>query len=225
MEALPELDVVLESAAKLQQLVPDAVLVGGTAAAYYAHHRLSVDHDHVVSDLQERFELILEALEREGDWVTNRVQPGKIILGELGGIETGIRQLIRTRPLEVESVQLNTGSFLVVPTLPEILRIKAFLAVKRNQVRDYLDIAALSDRMGIQLAAEVLNNIDAYYADNDKVRGALATQVAIQLANPLPRDKKVIVQLPKYKGLKSKWSSWEQVEAVCADVAAEMVEV
>jgi hypothetical protein len=34
-------------------------------------------------------EVVLEALESEGEWVTNRVQPGKIILGQLRDIEAG----------------------------------------------------------------------------------------------------------------------------------------
>lgn len=45
----------------------------------YAGHRDSFDHDHVLTDLRDRFDLVLEALESEGDWVTNRVRPGKII--------------------------------------------------------------------------------------------------------------------------------------------------
>src|ERR1700722_20562369 len=95
---------VLEKAAQLQELVPGAVLVGGSAAALYAHHRQSFDHDHVVTNLAERFDTILENLEALGDWSMTRAQPGKIILGELGGIETGLRQLLRTRPLETTDV-------------------------------------------------------------------------------------------------------------------------
>lgn len=83
-EASPALLAVLESAARLQELVPDAVLVGRSMAALYAAHRDSFDHDHVVADLRDRFEVVLDALESEGEWVTNRVQPGKLILGRLG---------------------------------------------------------------------------------------------------------------------------------------------
>ena len=101
---------VWESAARLQELVPDAVLVGGSAATLYAAHRVSFDHDHVLIDLAERFELVLEALEREPDWVTNRVTPGQIIPGELGGIEAGVRQLVRRLPLEVQEIRLPRGS-------------------------------------------------------------------------------------------------------------------
>ena len=119
----PELLAVLDSASRLQELIPDAVLVGGTVAALYAGHRLSYDHDHVVADLRQRFDVALEALEREPDWVMNRVTPGKIILGELGDIEAGVRQLIRTRPLETREIELPSGQRIVVPTCDEILRI------------------------------------------------------------------------------------------------------
>ena len=79
-------DDVLKRAAEVQALVPGAVLVGGSAAALYAHHRDSVGNDHVVADLAERFDVILENLEALGDWSLAKAQPGKLILGELGGI-------------------------------------------------------------------------------------------------------------------------------------------
>ena len=64
MADLPEgLSDVLESAARLQARVPDAVLDGGAAAALYARHRMSTDHDHIIEDLQDRYEQILDALE------------------------------------------------------------------------------------------------------------------------------------------------------------------
>src|SRR5579863_10091376 len=88
-DASPGLLAVLESASRLQELVPDAVLVGGSAAALYAGHRDSYDHDHVLADLRDRFDTVLEALESEGEWVTNRVTPGRVILGQLGDIEAG----------------------------------------------------------------------------------------------------------------------------------------
>jgi transcriptional regulator with XRE-family HTH domain len=71
--ARPELVRVLESAARLQEVVPDAVLVGGSAAAPWASHRTSFDHDHVLQDLSDRFDAVLEAIEATDGWVTNRV--------------------------------------------------------------------------------------------------------------------------------------------------------
>ena len=92
------LDAVLESAARLQELVPGAVLVGGSAAAYHVRHRISLGHDHVLADLAARYDTVLETLEALDDWSTARLAGGTLILGELGGIETGIRQMIRQRP-------------------------------------------------------------------------------------------------------------------------------
>ena len=220
----PELLRVLESAAKLQEAVPDAVLVGGSAAALWVSHRSSYDHDHVLEDLGARFDIVLEALEATDGWVTNRVTPGKIILGELGDIESGVRQLIRKVPLEVVEVRLPSGQTLRVPTPDEILRIKGYLIVRRNQVRDYLDVAALSDRYGISHAADVLGHIDDYYSDQ---RGAeaegVATQLARQLAAPKPADARTITQLDQYKGLDARWADWKNVTDVCRSVAVEMV--
>src|SRR5437763_446307 len=54
--ALPEWEAVLSAAARLQQILPEAVLVGGTASALYAQHRLSRDADHVLPDLKAHFD-------------------------------------------------------------------------------------------------------------------------------------------------------------------------
>lgn len=221
---VPAFDDLLESAARLQELVPDAVLVGGTAAALHAGHRLSVDHDHVVADLRDRFDIVLDALEREGEWVTNRARAGKIILGELGEIEAGVRQLIRTRPLETEQHRLPSGRVLTVPTLDETLRVKAFLVVKRNQTRDYLDVAALSAHVGVVHAAATLSRIDEYYSDQAHDESPVATQVVIQLAAPNPKDVSVTRRLSSYKGLDSRWWQWQSVVDVCQQVARTMVE-
>ncbi len=217
----PSLDDVLEKAALLQELVPGAVLVGGSVAALYAHHRQSFDHDHVVVDLAERFDTILENLEAIGDWSMNRAQPGRIILGELGGIETGVRQLFRNRPLETAEVEVR-GKQLVVPTASEILRIKAWLALTRNQTRDYLDIAALAEEIGLDEAAIVLAGIDDYYADLNQQPEAVSTQLIRQLADALPRDAEVTTQLASYKALDPRWHDWSTVKAVLAQLAERM---
>jgi hypothetical protein len=46
-DTLPEWERVIHAAAHLQRILPEAVLVGGTASALYAEHRLSTDADHV----------------------------------------------------------------------------------------------------------------------------------------------------------------------------------
>ena len=218
------LDQVLRSAARLQELVPDAVLVGGTAAALYAGHRDSTDHDHVVADLSDRFDAVLEALESDPDWILNRATPGKIILGSLGDIETGIRQLIRRRPLETQAVTLADGTSLIVPTPAETLRIKAYLIVKRNQTRDFLDVAALSDRFGTEWSAGALAGIDDYYDASAGDETAVASQLVRQLGEPRPKDDRTVGQLTAYKNLTVRWQSWQSVVAQCQALADAMLE-
>lgn len=220
----PRLLSLLEDAALLQSKVPDSVLVGGSVAAYYAGHRLSFDHDHVISDLDIRFQAVLEALEADPEYVVNRVTPGKIILGEHNQIEYGIRQLIRSRPLEVVDEVLPSGNSLRVPTLAEALRIKSYLLIKRNQTRDYLDVAALSSRMGITESAKVLTGIDAYYNDPNQELGSVATQLVRMLINPQPADGSVTKNLKNYKSLQPRWQSWKSVCKVLEAVALEVGE-
>ncbi len=216
------LTAVLESAAVLQERVPDAVLVGGSAAALHAGHRLSYDHDHVLSDLRDRFDLVLEALEREPSWVLNRAVPNKILLGQLGEIEAGVRQMIRSVPLEVTEVSLPSGRVIRVPTADETLRIKAFLITARNQVRDYLDVAALAERYGPGRAARVLADIDRYYTDPAVEGTPVASQVVRQLSAPAPKDSRTTARLATYKGLTGRLQSWEYVTTVLAEVADRM---
>lgn len=214
---------VLRSAARLQKLVPDAVLVGGSAAVLYAGHRTSDDHDHVLADLASRFDAVLGALEADPEWVLNRAVPGKILLGALGDIEVGIRQLIRRRPLETQVVEVPGGGTLVAPTPEETLRIKGYLLVKRNQTRDYLDVAALAHRFGTQWAADTLADIDAYYDEGVQGATSVAEQVLRQLGQPRPRDSRTTTRLGQYKDLAPEWRSWNAVVRQCQAVADAMV--
>lgn len=213
---------VLEKAADVQALIPGAVLVGGSAAAAHAGHRVSLDNDHVLTDLAERFDAVLEHLDALGDWSLAKAQPGKIILGELGGIETGLRQLLRSRPLETTEIDVR-GRRLVIPTDAEILRIKAWLALDRNQTRDYLDIAALADHIGLDAASAVLAGIDDYYADVNRRPEAVASQLVKQLADPRPRDPEVTGQLASYRALTRRWHDWAAVKAVLAELSEGML--
>lgn len=219
----PDLNAVFEAAARLQELVPDAVLVGGTAAAFHAGHRVSFDDDHVVMDLCSRFDEVLSALEETDGWVTARVKRPVLILGSLDGIETGIRNLIRIRPLEVEEVAIG-ARLMRIPTLAEITRIKAWLCLMRNATRDYIDFVALAKRLGETEAAVVVGAMDDYYEDQVEAGGRrVATQVTKQLAEPRPFDLSDI-DLGAYRKLDNRWQDWAAVADVCRRIAVKVLD-
>lgn len=220
-EQHPDLQEVLLSAARLQESVPGAILVGGSVAALYAGHRASYDHDHVLSDLRDRYDEVLAEVQQLSSWETStRVTKRPVtIMGEFGDIEAGLRQLRRSVPLETTNLLLPDGRELTVPTLPEALRIKAYLVVQRNQVRDFLDVAALSDRVGLEKSADILLDVDHYYPEDKDV----SSRVAMALAQPEPRDARVIDRLGEYKGLAPHWQSWNNVKNACMDVAEQML--
>lgn len=90
---------------------------------------------------------MLQMLEQVSGWRTARTKRPVLILGSLDGIETGVRQLIRSTPLKTVNVQTQGGS-ITLPTKAEILRIKGALILKRNASRDYIDFIALADHLG-----------------------------------------------------------------------------
>ncbi len=144
-----------------------------------------------------------------------------MILGRLDGVETGIRQLIRRRPLEIEQIEVD-GRPLRIPTLEEMARIKGWLVLRRNAVRDHLDLVALAARLGDRAAA-VLATLDDYYADQLGADGRrVATQLAKQLAEPRPYDLDD-VDLSRYRKLVPEWRSWPTVAAACHALGAAML--
>ena len=218
-KTFPEWDALLSSVAHLQRIIPDAVLVGGTAVATYAHHRVSLDHDHILTNLRERFDDILAELESVAGWKTARVRRPVLILGSLDGIETGIRQLIRTEPLETVEVETN-GVRLQLPSKAEMLRIKAVLILKRNATRDYLDFVALANMIGDSGVALALERFDELYPQPNGA--SPLQQLASQLANPLPFDLDA-TNLAEYKHLVKEYQDWNRIKELCAHVAVSVI--
>lgn len=212
---LPDWERVLSAAAHLQRILPDAVLVGGTASAMHAGHRFSRDADHILADLRQRFDQVLAELESIAGWQTARVQRPVQILGSLDGIETGVRQLIRAEPLET-MVMKHQGENITLPTLAEMLRIKAVLILKRNATRDYLDFLALADQLKDEQLALALRPFDRLYRqDNGE---SPLQQLQMQLANAKPYDLEE-TRLDEYKALAPRWHDWQSLKAQCAHLA------
>jgi hypothetical protein len=217
-EQLPEWDRILTAAAHLQKLLPDAVLVGGTATAIHADHRVSSDADHDLTDLTPRFDDVLAHLESVAGWKTARVRRPVQILGSLDGIETGVRQLIRSDPLETEHVTVR-GHTITVPTKAEMLRIKAVLILKRNTTRDYIDFVAMHDQLGMKGTLAALGSFDRLYPQQN---GESPTQqLIVQLSSPMPFDLSQ-TDLSEFKKLSSRWQDWSVIRKACIECAIQL---
>ncbi len=211
----------LGHAALVQARLPGAVVVGGTAAALHAGHRFSLDHDHVLRDLEKNYDVALAALESIVGWRTRRKVRGRLVLGQIDQIDAGLRPLHRSAPLETTEITLGDGAKLLVPTLNEILRIKAFLLVDRNATRDYLDVAALSRHRGLKRSAAALTNLSDLYGEFAGEGGDMLTSVLVKLAAPDPIDLSG-VNLAEYKGIRPPWTDWSAVVEQCGALAAQI---
>ena len=215
---VPEWERLLAHAALLQTKIPNAVLVGGTAAALHAGHRFSFDHDHVIRDLEKEYDAAAETLETIVGWRTNRKVRGKLVLGTVDGVEAGLRNLRRSAPLETTAVEVAGGRRIKLPTVDEMLRIKAFLAVDRNATRDYLDVAALSHHLGMRKSAAALEPMTELYAEFAGEGGDMLMTVVTRLADPEPYDL-TDVDLREYKGIVPPWNDWSAVQDQCRSLA------
>ncbi|HEU4617710.1 MAG TPA: hypothetical protein VFV10_06685, partial [Gammaproteobacteria bacterium] len=195
----------LAGAAVLQAKVPNAVLVGDTAAALHAGHRFSFDHDHVIEDLSANYDEAIAALETIVGWRPRRRIRGKLVLGAIEGIEAGLRNQRRAAPLETTVLELKDGRRVKIPTVEEMLRIKAFLVVQRNATRDYLDVAALSHHLGIDRSVRALERMNELYAEFAGEAGDMLTTVLVKLTDPEPYDL-TDVDLSEYKGIMPPWN-------------------
>jgi hypothetical protein len=208
----------LAHAAILQAKVPSAVLVGGTAAALHAGHRVSFDHDHVLRDLTTHYDKANAALESIAGWRTKRRVRGKLVLGEIDGIDAGLRNQRRSAPLETTSIEAPGGRKLKVPTIEEMLRIKTFLVVERNATRDYLDVAALSHHLGTAESVRSLERMQQLYAEFAGEAGDIMISIIVKLGAPDPYDL-TEVDLTEYKGIIPPWNDWGAVEEQCRSLA------
>ena len=218
-EQLPEWERLLRAAARLQGILPEATLVGGTAAAIDAGHRRSMDADHVIAGLIDRFDQVLAELESAAGWKTARVRRPVAIYGSLDGILTTVPNQIRTAPLDTVEVSA-AGQRVRVPTRAEILRVKAWLIVRRNATRDYLDVAAIASKLSDAAVLAALAPMDRLYPQEED-RGAVRHQLMRQLAMPRPYDLDSL-NLAEYKGLVPAWHDWATVVAQCRRVATLM---
>jgi heme transporter len=241
-----DLRIVLKSAARLKNLVPDAITVadplafigcgrngelrgrvkGGDDAVT---HRLAVagTNGHsvarkVVGGLSHR-----NGAGRAAPRTARPVHPVTLWRGRLSvaldaletEAETEEPRFERRSPVETTHVQLPTGDRLQIPTGAETLRLKGYLIMSRNSSRDYAEFAELVDTMEAETAAVVLAGMDRYYCSQSPRRQWIATQLVRRLADPHPSD----LDDDRWPGSDSK-ADWEEIRQRCLSVAVAMLE-
>lgn len=213
-------EAVLTAGVAAQRLVPGSIAVGGTAAALYAHHRVSQDTDHLVPGLKDEFETVRGVLESSPNWRTARLQTPVLILGSIDGVEVGFRHPRRRTQVETQTLSTPSGP-MVVPTLDELIGMKAYLAYSRNAVRDFLDFAALAMVAGEDAACAAVRKSDARYGELQTT--SVARAICAALIDPRPRDL-LVVDLSNYKGLAKEWHDWKRVSGICRTIGSRVAE-
>ena len=132
----------------------------------------------------------------------------------LEGIETGVQQLTRDKPLETTMIE-HGGIAQTVPTRAENLRLKAVLILRHNATRDYLDFVALENALGEEATSRALLHFDDLYPQ-DNGESALQ-QLLAQLASALPYDLDR-TELSEQQDL-APWHDWDAAKAACARIA------
>jgi hypothetical protein len=164
-------ETLLTSASHVSRIVPGSIFADASDAK--------------AEEVRHRFAAALFDLERVAGWLPAPVGRMSIADGRFDGIETTIRERARSGPLET-TVEVGPWGEVEVPTLAEVLRIKAWLVISRNAARDYRDTTAIAERLASEKAIFALATLDDLYPQSN---GASALQQLVrQLAEPLSFD-------------------------------------
>ena len=210
----PELAEVIRVGVRANGEVPGSVALGGAVCALFAQHRASIDIDFVLTDLKERFQEVREHLFELPGWQEARFKVPVLILGSLDGVEVGYRQLRRTVPLETQELETPEGT-LTIPTLEELLRIKAFLAYERNYTRDFVDFAELSCLLQPDKTVEALSVLDEKF--RWEKQPSIIVEVTKAMLRPDPHDR-ATHGFETLRLLQPKLQTWNEVAAQCREI-------
>lgn len=125
--------------------------------------------------------------------------------------------------IQAVSAELRDGRKLKLPTLAQMLRIRSYLVVERSATRDYLDVAALSHRLGLLKSAAALERMNDLYAEFAGEGGDMLSTVVVKLTNPGPYDL-TQVDLTEYRGIVAPWNDWQTVVTQCRSLALALLE-
>ncbi len=205
---------------KANREVPGSVALGGTVCSLFTHHRLSSDIDFVLTDLSKRFEEVREHLLQLPDWKESRVHVPVLILGSLEGFEIGYRQMRRATPIETQIIETPDGP-LIIPTVEELLRTKAFLTYNRNYTRDFVDFAELSCLFETSDVVDILSDLDERF--RWEKQPTVLVEVIKKLLSPEPHDlEDTRYGFSQLRLLNPRLKSWDQVAERCREIGKEL---
>jgi RND superfamily putative drug exporter len=222
-----DLRMVVKSAAKLEDLAPDAISVADPLA-FSGCAGLGQLTARTARAMPVRVGAGADAASSPNGVTTRIVRPvhpvtmwrGRLSVA-LDALDTdgGSAHTLRRRsPVETTNVQLPTGDRLRIPTGAETLRLQGYLLLCRNGSQDYAAFADLADVMDPQTAAMVLAGMDRYYCGQTSDRQWVATQLVRRLADPYPHDVDTEFGGPDGQ------ARWEKVRRRCLAVAVAMLE-
>lgn len=216
IEVPEQLAKIVKAGIKANREVEGSVALGGTICSLFVHHRTSTDIDFVLSDLSQRFAEIRKHLFTVPEWRERRVSIPLTILGTLDGVRIGYRQLRRTVPLETQIIETPLGE-LVVPTLEELIRTKAFLCYNRNYTRDFVDFAELSCLFEAEEVVSILSDLDTRF--RWEKQPTIIIEVIKKLLLSEPHDLNDDVHGYKHlRFLAPKLKSWNEVAVRCQEI-------
>ena len=220
IEVPQQLVEVIKAGVKANRAVEGSVALGGTVCALFAHHRESTDIDFVLSDLSGRYDEVRKHLRGISEWKERHVSIPLTILGSLNGVRIGYRQLRRTVPLDTLTITTPFGE-LVVPTIAELIRTKAFLCYNRNYTRDYVDFAELSCLFEIAEVVTILSDLDDRFSWEKQP--TIILQVIKKLLLPEPHDLKDRIHgYGHFRFLDPKLKSWDEIAARCNQIGTQL---
>jgi hypothetical protein len=173
----------------------------------------------VTEEVGERFAAVMTDLKHVSGWEAARADPIALGLENLAGIETTVRDQVRSAPLET-TVEFGSWGEITVPTLAEMLRIKAWLVISRNATRDYIDAEALAHKLGFEGALRALSTLDDLYPQTNG--SSVFQQLVRQLAAPRPFDLPV-GHVSLYRIIEPLRSGWPDVQRRCRRLAADLM--
>ncbi len=213
---------ILDAVVAVQAVLPDAVLIGGSAVTIHTAHRLSGDADLVKRNLDRDWHAVRAELEQLEGWITDYPKIPTNMMGRYGDARVSVRKLNRVRELEVVEIDLG-GSVVQVAAPDELVRMKGLAILNRGLARDFVDVVALDDglREAGRSAAHAITEFDEYYRELSS-SGSLTRELASALADPRPRDAAPQAALDELVALRDDLRDWDRIRMRCQRIAAEV---